>query len=121
MISVAVFRRLCCAISFGACCAIASAATLESIRAEIDTILARPAVAGNTWSILVESESGSTMYYDRDKTVTRKPASITKLFTTGAAFGRLGPNHQFNTRIYRTANIDGAGKLTGDLYLIGEH
>ncbi len=113
--------RLLCLFGFTAAAAFSSAATFESIAADLDTILARPAVAGNTWSVSFKNENGSTLYYDRTPGAGLKPASNTKMFTVAAAFGRLGTQHKFRTQIYRSAALDGAGKVTGNLTMIAEH
>lgn len=66
-------------------------AIAQTLPDKIDAILARSAVAANTWSVLIESEDGATTYYQRNPTTGLAPASNTKLFTTGAAFALLGP------------------------------
>ena len=75
---------------------------------------------GNTWSALVENDSGSAAYYEREPDTGLAPASNTKLFTTAAAFGLLGADYAFETRVY----YDGAlthGAVTGNLSLVCEH
>lgn len=46
------------------------------------------------------------------------PASVLKLFTTAAAFDLLGPDFNFETKIYYSGEIKGK-KLTGDVYIKG--
>jgi PBP4 family serine-type D-alanyl-D-alanine carboxypeptidase len=46
------------------------------------------------------------------------PGSTTKLLTEGTALHLLGPDYRFHTFIYRTGEIDGQGKLKGDLVLV---
>ena len=46
-------------------------------------------------------------------------ASNMKLFTTGAAIGRLGPETRIPTRIEATGSLDDGGVLHGSLYLVG--
>jgi len=87
---------------------------------QIDTILARAAVAANSWSVLVENAGGSVIYYQRNPTTGLAPASNTKMFTTAAAFGLLGTNYAFSTRVYGNGTLS-AGVLTGDLNLVSEH
>ena len=50
---------------------------------------------------------------------TRSLASNTKLFTTSAAFGRLGRNHRMKTRLLADSPIGTDGVLDGDLFLKG--
>jgi D-alanyl-D-alanine carboxypeptidase/D-alanyl-D-alanine-endopeptidase (penicillin-binding protein 4) len=90
----------------------------QTIPDQVDAILS--ALPGNSWSALVENDSGSDSYYARDPDTSLAPASNTKLFTTAAAFGLLGTNYTFETRIY----YDGAltnGAVTGNLSLVCEH
>ena len=92
----------------------------QSIPDQIDAILARTALVGNTWTVLVENDSGSVIYYQRNPTTGQAPASNTKIFTTSAAFGLLGTNYAFPTRVYRDGTLSG-GVLTGNLNLVCEH
>ncbi|MGD0141028.1 MAG: D-alanyl-D-alanine carboxypeptidase, partial [Tepidisphaeraceae bacterium] len=87
----------------------------QAIADQIDALLS--ALPGNAWSALVENDSGSVAYYERDPDTGLAPASNTKLFTTAAAFGLLGTNYAFETRIY----YEGAfthGAVTGNLSLV---
>ena len=92
----------------------------QTIPDQIDAILARPALSGNTWTILIENSTGSTIYYQRNPTSGLAPASNTKVFTSSAAFGLLGTNYAFQTRIYTNGTL-AAGVLTGDVNLVCEH
>jgi len=92
----------------------------QTIPDQIDSILARSAVAGNTWTVLVESADGTVIHYQRNPTTGQAPASNTKMFTTAAAFGLLGTNYAFETRVYRDGTLAG-GVLTGNLNLVSEH
>ena len=49
-----------------------------------------------------------------------QPASNAKLFTTAAAMALLGPNTTFETRVVAKGVVDDAGRLKGDLYLVGD-
>jgi len=67
---------------------------------------------------LVDLESGEELFSHRaDEGLT--PASTMKVLTAAAALRELGPAHRFNTRIFRSGEIDGAGVLSGDLYIQG--
>ena len=46
-------------------------------------------------------------------------ASNMKLFTTGAALGRLGPSARIPTRLMASGGVDDRGVLHGSLYLVG--
>lgn len=92
----------------------------QAIPDQIDVILSDTAIAGNSWTILVENASGSVIYYQRNPTTGLAPASNTKIFTTAAAFGLLGTNYAFATRIYLGGTLNN-GVLTGNLNLVCEH
>ncbi|TMU94307.1 D-alanyl-D-alanine carboxypeptidase/D-alanyl-D-alanine-endopeptidase [Streptomyces sp. DASNCL29] len=84
----------------------------------IDTILADPLLKGGAAGVVVaDADSGAVLYRHRpdDRLM---PASNTKLFTSAAAMGLLGPDHRFRTDVL----TDGARRghtLRGDLYLRG--
>jgi len=90
----------------------------QTIPDHIDAILS--ALPGNTWSALVENDSGSVTYYERNPDTGLAPASNTKLFTTAAAFGLLGTNYAFETRVYCEGTLTN-GMVTGNLSLVCEH
>ncbi len=98
----------------------AVSASGQTIPQQIDTILARTAVAGNTWTILVQNETGTVTYYQKNPNTGKAPASNTKIFTTSAAFGLLGTNHSFESRVYYTGTFSG-GVVSGNLGLVCEH
>ncbi len=95
-------------------------ASAQTIPDQIDALLANPALAGTSWSILVENAEGSVVQYQRNPLTGLAPASNTKMFTTAAAFGLLGSNHVFETRLYLQGSLTG-GVLNGNLNLVCEH
>lgn len=50
---------------------------------------------------------------------TRSLASNTKILTTAALLGRLGPSHRFQTRLFTDGTVRPDGTLEGSLYLKG--
>jgi D-alanyl-D-alanine carboxypeptidase len=111
-------RTLCAYTAVAFLVLVSSASQAQTIPDQVDAILS--ALPGNTWSVLVENDSGSTTYYERNPDTGLAPASNTKLFTTAAAFGLLGTNYTFETRVY----YDGAlsnGIVAGNLSLVCEH
>ena len=95
-----------------------AAGQAQTVPDQIDAILS--ALPGNTWSALVENDTGSVTYYERNPDTGLAPASNTKLFTTAAAFGLLGANYSFETRIYYDGTLTN-GAVTGNLSLVCEH
>ncbi|OPF82640.1 D-alanyl-D-alanine carboxypeptidase/D-alanyl-D-alanine-endopeptidase [Streptomyces antioxidans] len=84
----------------------------------IDTILADPLLKGGAAGVVVaDADSGAVLYRHRpdDRLM---PASNTKLFTSAAAMGLLGPDHRFRTDVLTDGSRHGR-VLRGDLYLRG--
>jgi D-alanyl-D-alanine carboxypeptidase len=44
--------------------------------------------------------------------------SVRKVFTVGELLNEIGPNHTFNTPVYRQGSISDAGILHGELILV---
>jgi D-alanyl-D-alanine carboxypeptidase/D-alanyl-D-alanine-endopeptidase (penicillin-binding protein 4) len=95
-------------------------ARAQTIADQINSILAGSSVANNTWTVLIENDTGTVTYYQKNPTTTKAPASNVKIFTTSAAFGLLGTNHWFESRVYRNGTFTN-GTLIGDLNLVCEH
>ncbi len=84
----------------------------------LDTILADPLLKGGAAGVVVaDADSGAALYRHRadDRLM---PASNTKLFTSAAAMGLLGPDHRFGTDVLTDGSRHGR-TLRGDLYLRG--
>src|SRR3979490_1292580 len=71
------------------------------------------------WGLLIaDAESGETLYeQNADKYFV--PASKLKLFTTGLALAKLGPEYRFHTTLETRGTISSEGVLGGDLALVG--
>lgn len=73
---------------------------------------------GASGLLVVDADSGRRLC-GRAARRRRTLASNTKLFTTAAALGRLGPGHRIPTRLLAAGALDRRGVLRGDLYLRG--
>src|SRR5262245_7446763 len=95
----------------------ASAATLAE---SIERLLASsPASRTAFWGIqAVDLATGRTVY-ELNANHFFVPASNTKLFTTALALMRLGPEFTFQTRVMADAPPDSAGRIAGELRLVG--
>jgi D-alanyl-D-alanine carboxypeptidase len=114
-------RRLCAAVLAIVFCSLhVSVFGAQSINEQIDAITSQSALAGNTWSILIENASGNVTYYSQTPTLTQAPASNMKNVTTAGAFGLLGVTNFFVTTVYRNGTISG-GVVTGDINLLVKH
>lgn len=99
--------------------ALQAAAQRKDLNKRIEEILAQPEVARGLWGVeAVSLDTGKTLFStNADKLFT--PASNTKLFTTAAAMGIIGPDYRFKTTVETTGTIDRYGRLSGDLVIVG--
>lgn len=90
----------------------------EPLDAQIDALMNAPEYRHAHWGILVvDLESGETVYqWQPDKLFA--PASTTKLYSVAAALEVLGPDHRFETPVYRRGGVNDDGELDGDLILV---
>ncbi len=95
------------------------AARPKPLSDRIAAVLGAPEVSHGFWGIEVFSlKSGKTLYAQNAEKLFL-PASNTKLFTTTAGLGLLGPDFHFRTTVESATPPDKYGRLTGDLALVG--
>ena len=97
-----------------------SKSTRKELANRVASLYKLNAIRNSTVGVqIVDLDSGSVIYaHDEDKLL--KPASNTKLVTTAAAMGILGPDYQFKTELLAQGKID-KGVLNGNLQLYIDH
>ncbi|MEU8827365.1 D-alanyl-D-alanine carboxypeptidase/D-alanyl-D-alanine-endopeptidase [Streptomyces sp. NPDC048636] len=84
----------------------------------IDTLLDDPSLKGGAAGVVVADAGSGAMLYRHRPDDRLMPASNTKLLTSAAAMGVLGPDHRFRTDVLTDGTRHGR-VLRGDLYLRG--
>lgn len=69
---------------------------------------------------MVTSISRGDTLFARNAGAELRPASTMKLFTTGLAFQRFGPDYQFSTDALRDGSVSSDGTLNGNIILRGD-
>jgi D-alanyl-D-alanine carboxypeptidase/D-alanyl-D-alanine-endopeptidase (penicillin-binding protein 4) len=91
----------------------------DDLAARIEAVTNGPDYKQARWGLLVvDAETGKTLY-ERDADRLFMPASVTKLFSCAAALVAFGPDHKFETPVYRRGEVD-EGRLGGDLILVAK-
>ncbi len=96
-------------------------ATIAGLGATLGGILDGGALGGATVGALVVDLETEQVLFERSADTVLVPASNTKMFTTAAMLDILGPDTRIETEVFAGAEPDGAGVVSGDLYLMGHH
>jgi D-alanyl-D-alanine carboxypeptidase/D-alanyl-D-alanine-endopeptidase (penicillin-binding protein 4) len=94
----------------------ASAAGLPATQRVLAKEMAASGPAAGAY--VVDLETGAELFAD-DPDLALIPASVNKLFTTGTALQRFGPDHRLTTSVLAETLPDEDGVVDGDLYLRG--
>ncbi len=87
--------------------------------ARVESLLAGAGPAKNFWGVLVADAGTGEWLYALNPYRYFQPGSNAKLFTTAYALATLGSDFRVRTTIESAAGIDSAGRLRGDLVLVG--
>ncbi len=88
-------------------------------RRDVDAALADPNAQKAFLGVLIVDAETKQPLYELNADHYFTPASNTKLFTTALALATLGPDYRFRTTIETRGTLDPAGRLRGDLVLVG--
>ncbi|MGH9728890.1 MAG: D-alanyl-D-alanine carboxypeptidase/D-alanyl-D-alanine endopeptidase [Candidatus Acidiferrales bacterium] len=94
-------------------------ADIARFQQRVESALEIPVAQKSFLGVLIaDAATGKSLYeLNADRYFT--PASNTKLFTTTLAVAMLGPDYRFRTTIEAHGTLDSAGRLRGDLTLVG--
>jgi D-alanyl-D-alanine carboxypeptidase/D-alanyl-D-alanine-endopeptidase (penicillin-binding protein 4) len=92
----------------------------QTLSQRIARLFATPSASQSAfWGIQVTDLATGRTIYELNADRFFVPASNTKLFTTALALTRLGPGFLFHTRVLADAQPDAAGRLAGNVRLVG--
>jgi D-alanyl-D-alanine carboxypeptidase len=90
----------------------------QNVPADIKAVFDKPLYDGAIWGLRVDDlDSGQTL-------IDLKPdcllfiGSIRKVFSVGELLNEIGPDHQYNTPVFRRGEVSEDGVLHGDLVLV---
>ncbi|MCC6393326.1 MAG: D-alanyl-D-alanine carboxypeptidase/D-alanyl-D-alanine-endopeptidase [Bryobacterales bacterium] len=118
-IAVLLAMAVCAGAETGARKPVRKAPPALSVQRRIDTLLGTKAARNAQWGIHVVSLKTGRVVYERNAGEHFAPASNAKLFTTALALSRLGKDYRFATTVRADQNPDAAGRIEGDLRLVG--
>lgn len=90
----------------------------DKIKLEIDSLLTTDYFTKTQIAVDVFDLTSSQKVYSKNEKLLLRPASVQKIFTTGAALKFLGPDYTFKTGFYYTGEIEDS-VCKGDIYIIG--
>ena len=82
-------------------------------------ITRKAAVRHASLAVCVHNINRDSTVYTRNEELGLLPGAVNKLFTTAAAYSRLGPKFTFETYLYYSGSIDRQGTLNGDIIVCG--
>ncbi len=94
-------------------------AAASAAAASFEALIARHGFSPDAVGVVVEDGTTGRRLAAHRADEPGLPASTLKLVTAWAALEMLGPEHRFTTRLWRSAAVDDAGVLRGDLVLEG--
>ena len=91
----------------------------DPLKSTLDRIVSRPAFAHALWGIQVHDLGRNAPLYSVNEDLSLTPASTLKLATTAAALDAYGPTATLTTTVETAARLDSAGRILGDVFLVG--
>lgn len=95
-----------------------AAETISGLPNEIKNIMDSPRYRYARWGLFVLDVSLGEPVLAHNADTLFGPASVTKLFTVGAALDELGRDYTIRTSLYQRGRVDKSKRLQGDLILV---
>jgi D-alanyl-D-alanine carboxypeptidase len=83
----------------------------------IQAVFDKPLYKGATWGLRVLDSNGKVLI-DYNSQQQLFIGSVRKVFSVGQLLNAVGPDHTYDTPVYRVGNVDSAGVLHGNLVLV---
>jgi D-alanyl-D-alanine carboxypeptidase len=90
----------------------------QGVPADLQAIFDKPFYNGAVWGLhVVDLDSGKTLI-DLQPDCLLFIGSVRKVFSVGELVNQIGPDHRYNTPVYRRGEVSADGVLHGDLVLV---
>lgn len=100
------------------CCSFVAALAQDTLRARLDSLLRDPMFETSQVGLMVYDLTADSIIYKVNERQLMRPASCMKLVTAITALDQLGPDYQYQTRVYYTGSVRGT-TLVGNVYCVG--
>lgn len=88
------------------------------VPADVKAVFDQPAYKNAIWGLRVVDLGTGQELMDLQPRCDFYIGSVRKVFSVGELLNEVGPDHRYNTPVYRRGTLDGAGVLRGDLLLV---
>ncbi|HEY1682802.1 MAG TPA: D-alanyl-D-alanine carboxypeptidase [Candidatus Tumulicola sp.] len=95
---------------------VAQDTSATAVPSNIQAVLDKARYKGGVWGLRVMD--GDKVLIDLNSQRKFYIGSVRKVFSIGQLLNAVGPNHTYDTPIYRTGTIDGGGVLHGNLIVV---
>ena len=89
----------------------------SDVPSDIRAILNKPMYKNSTWGLRVLTSDGKVLI-DYNPQPQFFIGSVRKVFSVGQLLNVIGPDHTYDTPVYRTGTVDSAGVLHGNLVVV---
>ncbi len=89
-----------------------------NVPADIKAVFNKPAYKNASWGLRIVDLGTGKEVIDLQPNCHFYIGSVRKIFSVGELLNQVGPDHRYNTPVYRHGELNGAGVLQGDLVLV---